>query len=446
MRCRSIPTFVRRRIWPTVATGSGGRCHHADMPDAGSAAEIIDAAARGTLIIVGSLPPHGRDLDLLARPDELTSAGVALSTAGFIRVGHTYARFRGCDADVVDLIAATRWLRRSALNELFDEAQVVPPFRRLGQPSPYHALLVLTRRLVLARGNPPDKLLRRIDAVLSRDPSAWAEAERRAASWRLERGLHLLRAWHEGSAPSRAQRMRALAELVDSRSLRWPAARRAGVIALSGIDGAGKSTQARSLASTMDKLGHASAVEWNPMSTVSMAIPRSLKSAILRTLGSAHDRPLDLRSADRARNVMHRQPAPVVHLLALATALVAVIGHWRVLLRQRARGRRVVIVDRYTLDASVHLRFRYGESRSLRPQLALLRWLSPRPTAAFLLDISPATAMRRKPHHWTAAEFELQRELYREELSNHRAVRLDAECPPEEICAQLAAQTWRRMG
>jgi thymidylate kinase len=94
----------------------------------------------------------------------------------------------------------------------------------------------------------------------------------------------------------------------------------------------------------------------------------------------------------------------------------------------------------------VHLRFRYGESHSLRPQLALLRWLSPRPTAAFLLDISPATAMRRKPHHWTAAEFELQRELYREELSNHRAVRLDAECPPEEICAQLAAQTWRRMG
>ena len=180
------------------------------------------------------------------------------------------------------------------------------------------------------------------------------------------------------------------------------------------------------------------------MSTVSMAVPRSVKELLLRRMESGDPAAAGGESADRARTVLLRQPAAIVHLLALGAAVLAVVAYWRVVLRHAARGR-LVIVDRYALDASVHLRFRYGQSRTLPVQLALIRWLSPKPVASYLLDISPATAMARKPYHWTPAEFELQMKLYAEERARHRTEGVDAERPLEEICAQLAAATWRRL-
>ena len=288
------------------------------MSDTRSAAEVLDASVGGKLLIFGSLPPHGRDLDLLVRPDELSSAGAALAAAGFVRAGRSWARFRACDADVVDVVAAARWsLPGAELDALFAEAQPLAPFRWLCQPAPHHLILILARRLVLARGRPPDKLLRRLEETLARAPNAWADAERRAASWRLRRGMALLHGWHAGRSVSRAARVAALGELAGFRARPRRSPRRTGVIALSGIDGAGKSTQARALAQTLEKLGHPSVVEWNPMSTASMAIPRPFKDAVLRMMGSADRAPSAGQSADRARNAMNRQPGPLVHLLAL---------------------------------------------------------------------------------------------------------------------------------
>ena len=411
-----------------------------------AAAEIVDAAAHGTLLIIGSLPPGGRDLDLLARRGELEHVRVGLGAAGFSHVGQTHARFASCTADVVELVPAERWrLRRSAVDELFADAREVAPYRWLSQPAPHHALLILARRLVLARGSLPGKLLDRANDALARDPGAWEQAERRAESWRLARGLALLQAWHAGAEPSRPARLAALLEHIGRAPRRRAGRRQSGIVALSGLDGAGKSTQATSLAATLDLLGHPTVVEWNPMSTVSMAVPRSLKNLVLRRMGAGAPGDPAEASADRARTAMRRQPAAVVHVLALGAAVLAVVAYWRVVLRHAPRGR-LVIVDRYALDASVHLRFRYGQGRGLPVQLALIRWLSPKPVAAYLLEIAPATAMARKAFHWTPAEFELQARLYAEERARHRAVAIDAEHAVEVICAEVAVATWRRLG
>jgi thymidylate kinase len=411
-----------------------------------AAAEIVDAAADSRLLIIGSLPPGGRDLDLLAHRGALKHARVGLTAAGFTRVRQTHARFAACGVDVVELVPVERWrLCRDAVDELFADAQEVPPYRWLRRPAPHHALLVLARRLVLARGHLPAKLLDRADETLARDPGAWEQAERRASSWRLDRGLALLRAWHAGTEPSRAARVGALIEHIGRFPRRRAGGRRSGIIALSGLDGAGKSTQATSLAATLELLGHPTVVEWNPMSTVSMAVPRPLKNLLLRRMGAGVPADSGHASADRARTALRRQSAAVVHVLALGAAILAVVAYWRVMLRHAARGR-LVIVDRYALDASVHLRFRYGQDHGLPVQLALIRWLSPRPRAAYLLEISPATAMTRKAYHWTPAEFELQARLYAEERSRHRSAVIDAERPLEAICPEIAVATWRRLG
>ena len=441
----SINLLAMRGSTVLVSPQSGSGAIMAFMTDRRTAAEVVDASVAGRLLIFGSLPPEGRDLDLLARPAELSAAGAALAGAEFVQAGRSWARFRACDADVVEFVPASRWgLPQDELDALFAEAQPLTPFRWLCQPAPHHVILILARRVVLARGRPPDKLHGRVEETLERTPTAWIEAERRAAAWRLRRGLQLLQTWHAGMPLSRTAWVGALGELAGIRARPRFSRRRTGVIALSGIDGAGKSTQAYALGETLEKLGHRSVVEWNPMSTFSTAIPRPFKDALLRMMGSADRAPIEGESADRARNAMSRQPGLVVHVLALGAALLAILAHWRLVLRHGPRGR-LIIVDRYTLDASVHLRFRYGQSRALPIQLALLRWLSPKPIASFLLDVAPATAMSRKPHHWTAAEFELQAALYRDERERHRTIALNADRSQDQVCADLAGATWRHL-
>jgi hypothetical protein len=78
-------------------------------------------------------------------------------------------------------------------------------------------------------------------------------------------------------------------------------------------------------------------------------------------------------------------------------------------------------------------------------QEALIRFLTPRPRCAFLLDLEPAAAHARKSD-WSLAETQLRADLYRNMYTCLGAKRLDAERPTEELATQILRGVLRAVG
>jgi thymidylate kinase len=104
----------------------------------------------------------------------------------------------------------------------------------------------------------------------------------------------------------------------------------------------------------------------------------------------------------------------------------------------------VVVCDRYTLDSIVELRALAG-GRPLRLHRWLLRLLARRPTAAFLLEVAPETAWRRKGEQGLAT-LRAQHALYREEHARLGVTLVDAERPPEELASTIGCRASEALG
>jgi thymidylate kinase len=260
-----------------------------------SLAELIDGALDGRALVYGSLPPAGRDLDLLVREPQRGQVEERLLTAGFAQRGALLARFASCSVEVVELCDPARWsLAEQELDELFAQAQPIGALRWLVRPSPHHSLLILARRLVGERGVLGEKLRARAAQAIAEDPLAWQRARDRAQGWGASRALDALerayatdsrapsalctqarreleraardrrpRTARLGSAgPPRAEprqaapgRWRRAARLTPA-EIRHAARRRLGtVISFSGLDGSGKSSQAAALRDALERLG-----------------------------------------------------------------------------------------------------------------------------------------------------------------------------------------------
>jgi thymidylate kinase len=124
--------------------------------------------------------------------------------------------------------------------------------------------------------------------------------------------------------------------------------------------------------------------------------------------------------------------------MALAFSGRVVRALWPHLVRGR-----VIVCDRYVLDAWVQIGYQHGV-RNLHPQLAILRLLCPTPRAAFLLDIPPETASHRKSD-FEPAQNARRAELYREGQRLLRMRTVDATRPSGEISAELARTAWRTL-
>ncbi|MCA1842687.1 MAG: hypothetical protein LC792_05755, partial [Actinobacteria bacterium] len=175
---------------------------------------LVDSALDERVLVFGSPPPQGADLDLLARPGAQAVVAQALSSAGFVRHGVQWASFRSCAVDVVELLPASDWrLPDEELRRLFEEAAPWAEFRQLVLPAPHHLLLIFARDL-LYDGSLEQGERRRLAGALARDPGAWETAEARAPAWGVARALPLLRAAYElGGGPPAAVRARGLGEL-----------------------------------------------------------------------------------------------------------------------------------------------------------------------------------------------------------------------------------------
>lgn len=383
-------------------------------------AELVDSAAGGPVLVLGSLPPGGRDLDVLVRPAELGELEEQLAASGLVRKGSRWAAFGSCSAFCVELVpAAWLGLGDAETAALFGEATPVDGFRNLVRPAPHHDLLVLARLGFQEKRRP------RLDQALRADPEAWEKAAALAPAWGLEQQLAALRA-------GRRRRRR----------LHRP--RRTRVVSLSGLDGAGKSTQAAALADALERLGYPARTEWLPLgANTSLAAASAMLRRVLRSLRrlpvfSRLDRRAEEGQSFFAVPGGDHEPRLLGRVWSAYIALANVATH-----RRRARGGGIVVFDRYVLDSAVRLRYLWGGEQ--RPQRTLLRVLSPRPVCSFFLEVPPETALERKRDQWSLADLRRQTALYRAEAARLGVHILDGTRPREELCAEIAAEAWARL-
>ncbi len=427
-------------------------------------AAMADSCLVDRVLVFGSLPPGGRDLDLLARPAEQAALEAALVTAEFGRCGDHWVDFREAPAAAVEIVSADSWrLPPDEIAELFDAARPLDGLTKLVRPAPEHALLIAARRFVRSRRSEREKLRRQVDAALAEHPTAWASAERRASAWRASRSLRLLREAHEGATHS----VRALAGALAEDTAEQPASfrvkafasvlprpRHIVVVALSGLDGAGKSTHAKTLRDSLEAIGVRTAVVWSPLGgnfTLDLiAVPgRRVLRAVKRgpfaattegtTTGSVMSDP------DRTRSDSSATGRAVKIGWATLVLFLNALSQRRAVLGKLGRAR-VVIFDRYAVDSIVRSRFLYGRFGQTRLQRLIVRRVAPRADVAVLLEIAPETAWARKSDDWTLDQLRRQAELYLEERARFRVQRIDAEAPAEQVAAEIAWAVCRQLG
>lgn len=432
-------------------------------------ARNVDDVVSGDVLVIGSAPPEGRDLDLVARPEQHAEAAAWLASSGFVNEHDEWVRFSDCTVEAIDLLPAADFgLADAATSELFAEAHRLPQFRHLVRAAPYHRLLMLAR-WATEDGALSEKRRSRIAQVLAEDPEAWRNAESRAHAWHATHALAAVRRAYDTGAPlARAERVAALAESIYAAG-RTPSRARARarlavhrkprtngtVVSFSGLDGAGKSSQIEGLQRTLELLGFDVAVQWtrlewttlweNPWLGVLGWPARTTLRLVSRMRGRRGAGASGGTAAPQLEASAVREGSNVISQVWVAIVAFAHGQAQRRETREHLRGGKVVLCDRYTLDTAVHLRFRYGQQRNYGFQIGLVQRLSPRPLAAYLLDVPAATAHARKAEQYSLQDLERQADLYRQEHERLGVRRLDGELPREELCSEIATEVWRAL-
>ncbi len=414
---------------------------------AAEVAAAIDRVARGPVLVVGSPPPGGRDLDLMAVPDDYTRIQEWLRGNGFAPWRHTWARFGEPGPYAVELSSTERWATsRHDATSLFDGAEAISGFERLVRPSPATVLLVAARGNVTRRGRMTDKVRRRVRDALQRDPEGWSHAEQQAPELGMLGALRLLRqAYNANGTLSLPLRARGLAGVLrgegpthaKKRLLMGgrPRRLRPALVSFSGLDGSGKSTQVSHLQENLRALGVTSDVQW-----------AGFKSARkVRAVLPFVDRPRP--GQDVTRDPL--MPTALLGSTAGRQAWVYVVAGvnalhlWRLALRRRP-GVAVLIFDRFTPDTTVKLDLHFLRSREIdiRRQRRLFTAITPKPDVCFLVDVDPKVAYGRRQEQ-TPEELAAMFQLYQEQVRRFDLRVLDGTCPGDDLATRVAVEAWR---
>ncbi len=425
---------------------------------------LLDSLAQGRVVVFGSLPPAGRDIDLLARPAQERALTRGLAEHGLTRRGQQWVRFARCSADAVDVVDVDSWaIDPSEREALFEEAIRLDGMTHLARPAPHHAVLILAAR-VARDGRLDARRRERLEDALAEDPRALANARLRAPAWGARRSLPLLEGLTGGRGrgsvrpATRARRVLAVAEQIEATGVTRPRATvsacrviaqrppRGRVLTLSGVDGAGKSTQCEALAEALRRLGHDTVVEWTRLGShpwldaVAMPIKRLLTARGGAATGELTVEPAPVPQAGYDR----RRRSPAMNFSWAIVVAVANVASQRAATRPHLRRGRVVVCDRYTPDSLAALRWEYGRAGSSPLHRWIVRGLSPRPARSYYLEVTPQSAFHRKGD-FPVAELARQLAMYRATLPGLDVVRLDGELEREELCARIARDAWEAL-
>lgn len=420
------------------------------MPDLRPLADGVGAVVPETVIVYGSLPDRAGDLDLVVRPAAREALERWLPAVGFRRVPAGWLRVEGGVTGVVDLADVAEWmLDEAAVAELFDAA--IPLAGHLCRPAPRHALLLLARRLQADGGRLEHRRQARGRRVLDEEPDALTEARALAQAWHCSEALEVLAADLEGRRLSSTERRTMLRADGLDLPARWRATvgtvfRRPPtpgvVIAVSGLDGAGKSTLVTGMLDGLASVGLAPVVLWHWISygrvLVLIAAPGKalvgLRARLRRTtVRPGRAGPHVQLAPDPAAPPQHSPVWPLV--VALVHVLTAgTVTRWHL------RHGRIVVRDRYVLDSLVHQLHRYGDAAPVGLHRSLLWRGMPRPRMAILLDVPAEVAWRRKPEQFTVDQLSLQRDLYLRHHAELGVRRVDGTRPAAELRDQLVRE------
>lgn len=413
-------------------------------------ASAIDAVASGPVLVEGSPPPGGRDLDLLAVPKDHAAIGSWLHAAGFIRWKSTWAKFGEPGAYGVELSSVERWQTAEADgSSLFLDAEPIPGYRHLVLPGPAVVLLLAARGTVTRRGGLTPKARSRVAGALARDPGAWEVAASLAGPLGMTGALRLMQRAYESTTPlSPSARVAGLAGVVlaggpaaaKGRILAGarPRRLRPAVVSFSGLDGSGKSTQVDRVKDGLNDLGIASVDHWAGFKN----------AALLRVRFPILDRPSSSYTgaeSDRDRLIPHALHGSRAGTAAWGYVVVLFnCAHlWRFVLR-RPPGTKLLVFDRFSPDTMVKLDLRFTRDRgiNIRWQRKLFEMMSPKPDIGFLVDVSSEVAYGRRQEQ-TPQELADMAELYQEQVPRYRLHRLDGTRPADELAEQIASTIWR---
>jgi thymidylate kinase len=210
------------------------------------------------------------------------------------------------------------------------------------------------------------------------------------------------------------------------RTLAWGLKQKSGirpqpgrVIALSGLDGAGKTAQAKALSFALETSEVITRTAWTRCGC--SPFYRAI-SAAARRLGVGDD----VRHEHRAGAT---NDAPLRGLKGQAWAWLNALDlalTYQLKVRLPVLTGKVVIADRYTTDAVVEIAHRLGvdDPMSLAAVRALMA-LSPKPDAAYLLDLPAEIAAYRSADPEDVTDLARQRELYRRMVDAQKLYLLD---------------------
>jgi len=344
----------------------------------------------------------------VVRDRALTVAGERLHADGWLQRGLRWARFGAGSAEQLDLVAAGQMPSLAGPLGLDDE------------------LLLRAFCAPVAGSTVPAEVRARVHERTAQDPSVWLRAFRRAEPLGLGHRVVALQNAYETGLPLGG----------------------GPVVALSGLDGAGKTTQAHLLAVALHALGYDVAVEWarvgfSPglaalMSPLRAAVPRR------RTQAAQEASPIAADAFEQGARRDRRRPPWVDGPWSVLVARWDCADARRRQAQHTAAGR-VAVRDRYLLDSLVHVSDRYGGGSTTAAARGLLVRGMPAATCALLLELPPATAFARKPGEWSLPDLERHAASYDEVADSLDVLRVDATLPVHELAALIGAQVWLRL-
>ncbi|MEA2494311.1 MAG: hypothetical protein QOJ29_2222 [Thermoleophilaceae bacterium] len=394
---------------------------------------LVASVAPGAFLWRGEPAEATSDVDIALPRGARAAVDAALAAEGLTRVPSEEGRTVWREGDLaLDLWPAEHWPRRyPSVEELAARAEAgarLPVAAAPDRALIYAIDAVAGRPLVklapkAASAGPPrpdDRALASLAHELPDMPAGYLSYSRALAT--------AVRSHHARAAL--AHRVTASARRIARERLG-----RSGIhVALSGMDGSGKSTVATALCEHLRASGFEAETHWVRLGNQGELLDRVARP-VKRFLG-ANATVADPVAAGgpelEAKDTGRRRGGPLAWAWILFVTTTAARTQRRAT-RPLRRGHSVVC-DRWLADALVDLELRYGSQGAAR---ALLRKALPQPDLAILLRIDGATSAKRKPGDQAERYLVQMERLYDDAAREQRLVVVDARAPLERVLADL---------